>query len=239
MSEIQTWMAASRTTLLLAMSCVIGAAPARAQAPAQSVYIPVTPSQFVECNQVDEALSATPHGNGDNVVTDDELGPGGWRYNGRGMSFVTFAHTLNAGGNGYDVVAGRSNVGGNTGIINDYPGVLDLPQTSTSGVMTIAGRRGEIILTGDTSNDPPLFALPGKGEGTVRINVQDPDGDGRYEGCAQSPLLRNFGFVRPEGGDFIQQELFKAVVDVNADGTVTFFEWTEVSTFKNTDPDPN
>lgn len=48
-----------------------------------------------------------------------------------------------------------------------------------------------------------------------------------------SPLLRNFGFVVPEGGDFVQQEYFKAVVEVDGFDTVLFFEWTEVSTFKN------
>lgn len=230
-------MPESKWMLLLAALCLITPMLTHAQQPAGSVYNPVTPSQMVECHQVDVALAAIPHGDGDGVVTDDELGPGGWRYSSGGGSFVTFAHYLN--GNQYDVIAGRSNAGGNSGIINDYPAVLDLPQDPVTGVMTFIGRRGEIILTGDTSNDPPRFALPGKGEGAVRINVQDPDGDGRYEGCAQSPLLRNFGFVRPEGGDFVQQEYFKAVADVDADGTITFFEWTEVSTFKNTDPNAN
>lgn len=201
--------------------------------PPQSVYYPNTPSQCVQCNQIDKALAHIPHGDGVPPVTDVELGVGGWRYNSRGQSFVTFAYTLNAQSNGYDVFAGRSNVAGNAGIINDYPAVLDLPQLPESGVMTIVGRRGEIILTGDTSNDPPLFKLPGAGEGSVRINVHDPDKDGWYEGCAESPLLRNFGFVVPEGGDFVQQEYFKAVVHVDENGTVVYFEWTEVSTFKN------
>lgn len=223
--------------------CIFALAPllagtAQAGGPAGSVYNPETPSQLVQCNQVDKALEAIPKGDGEDPVTDDELGPGGWRYNVAGRSFVTFAHELNEAENGYVVNAGRSNVGANT-LANDYPAFLDLPQTPTSGVMTIVGRRGEIILTGDTANDPPSFKLPGAGAGSVRINVHDRDGDGRYEGCAQSPFLRNFGFVKPEGGDFVQQELFKAAVDVDDAGTVTFFEFTEVSTFKNTDPNGN
>ena len=207
--------------------------------PAVSTYTPHLPSQNVVCNQVDKALSFIPRGDGDGTVTDAEVGIGGWRYNRLGQSFVTFAHTLNTSANGYDVAAGRSNVASNAGTINDYPATLDLPQTSISGVMTILGRRGEIILTGDTANDPPLFKLPGAGEGTVRINVHDPDQDGWYDGCAESPLLRNFGFVVPEGGDFVQQEFFKAIVHVRSDGTVDFFEWTEVSTFKNVTPTGN
>ena len=105
--------------------------------------------------------------------------------------------------------------------------------------MTILGRRGEIILIGNMSNDPPLFELPGAGEGCVRINVHDPDKNGIYEGCVQSRLLWNFGFPVLEGGDFVQQEFFKAYVEVDGNGTVTFFEWTEVSTFKNTTPGSN
>ncbi len=202
--------------------------------PPVSTYTAVTLSQLVDCNQIDKALSHIPHGDGISPVTDAETGPGGWRFSNGGGSFVTFAHTLNGAANGYDVIAGRSNVAANAGTINDYPAFLDLVQLSISGAMTIVGKRGEIILTGDTSNIPPLFKLPGAGAGTVRINVHDPDGDGTYEGCAQSPLLKNFGFVKPEGGDFVQQEYFKAVVDVDQIGTITFFEWTEVSTFKNT-----
>jgi hypothetical protein len=207
--------------------------------PAGSTYTAYTPSQMVDCNQIDKALAHIPQGDGVSPVTDDEVGPGGWRFSSSGRSFVTFAYTINGLANGYDVVAGRSNVGLNAGVPDDYPQYLDLPQTPSAGVMTVAGRRAEVILTGDTSNDPPLFKLPGAGEGTVRINVQDPDKDGRYEGCAQSPLLRNFGFVKPEGGDFLQQEYFKAVIDIDSNGTVTFFEWTEVSTFKNTVPGSN
>lgn len=224
---------------LIAVLAIIVATSLSIGIVAASSYHPVTPSQEVECNSVDERLSKTPHGNGDGVVTDDELGPGGWRFNGGGRSFVTFAHNLNAAEDGYDVVAGRSNVGANSGTINDYPAILDLPQSPLAGVMVFSGRRGEIILTGDTSNDPPLFALPGKGEGEVQINLSDPDKDGIYEGCATSPLLKNFGFVKPEGGDFVQKEYFKAYAETDNDGTVTFFEWTEISTFMNTDPDSN
>jgi hypothetical protein len=197
-------------------------------------YNPVTPSQSVACNLVDNALAKIPHGDGVSPVTDGEVGPGGWRYNSSGRSFVTFAYTLNATGDGYDVDAGRSNVASNTGTINDYPASLDLPQTPLPGTIVFRGNRGEIVLTGDTSNDPPLFALPGKGAGQVRINLHDADGDGTFEGCAKSPMLKNFGFVVPEGGDFVQIEYFKAYAETDAAGTVTFFEWTEVSTFNNT-----
>jgi hypothetical protein len=199
-------------------------------------FNPVTDSQGVDCNQVDKILAHIPNGDGDGTVTDAETGPGGWRFNSGGRSFVTFAHTLNGLGDGYDVDAGRSNVAANAGIINDYPASLDLPQSALDGVIVFKGRRGEITLTGDTANDPPLFALPGAGEGQVRINLHDPDGDGIFEGCASSPLLKNFGFVKPEGGDFVQSDYFKAYADTDTDGTVTFFEWTEVSTFKHTVP---
>src|ERR1051326_5535197 len=91
----------------------------------RTVYHPVHPSQLVECQEVDNALSRIPRGNGDGVITEDELGPGGWRYNRLGQSFITFDYTLNSAGTGYNVIAGRSNVGANTGIINDYPVALD------------------------------------------------------------------------------------------------------------------
>lgn len=197
------------------------------------------PSQTVQCNQVDKLLAFIPHGNGDGTVTDDETAHGGWRYNSRGRSFVTFAHTYDAGNDKYVVDAGRSGVTANAAIINDYPATLDLPQSDLPGAIVFKGRRGDITLTGDTVNDPPLFALPGAGEGNVRINLHDPDGDGTFEGCAESPLLKNFGFVKPEGGDFVQVEFFKAIADVDASGIVTFFEWTEVSTFNNTVPGAN
>lgn len=200
---------------------------------------PNTPSQLVECNQVDKALSHIPHGDGAQPVADAETGPGGWRYNGAGMSFVSFEHELDPTGQFYVVFAGRSRVGSNSTIINDYPAVLDLPQTPQTLILTFKGRHGVIILTGDAESDPPLFALPGAGEGEVRINMSDPDGDGVFEGCAERPLLKNFGFVKPEGGDFVQIDYFKAYAETDMDGTVTFFEWTEVSTFKNTEPDAN
>jgi hypothetical protein len=202
-----------------------------------SIGIVAASSQDVECKSVDNTVSKIPSGDGVAPVTDDELGPGGWRFNTAGQSFVTFAHTLNGAQDGYDVVAGRSNVGANAGTINDYPTVLDLPQSALDDAMVFSGRRGEIILTGDTTTDPPLFALPGKGEGQVRINLSDSDKDGIYEGCAVSPLLKNFGFTKSEGGDFVQQEYFKAYAETDNDGTVTFFEWTEISTFKNTTSD--
>jgi len=194
-------------------------------------------SQSLDCNLVDIAIEKIPDGDGAPPVTDEEVGPGGWRFNSRGQSFVTFAYTLNANRDGYDVIAGRSNVAGNIGTINDYPAVLDLTESPEAGVITFSGKRGEIILTGDPLNDPPVFKLPGEGEGEVRINLSDPDGDGIFEGCAKSPLLKNFGWVVPEGGDFVQIEYFKAYAEVDEDGTVIFFEWTEISTFKNTTSD--
>jgi len=209
--------------------------------PTSTTYNPTTPSQLVACNLVDKAISSIPHGDGISPVTDAETGPGGWRFSNGGGSFVTFAHTLNDNGTPgdpsddfYDVDAGRSNVASNAGTINDYPATLDLPQVGLSGAMTFKGKSGEIVLTGDPNNDPPLFALPGQGEGQVRINMHDSDKDGVFEGCAKSPLLKNFGFVKPEGGDFVQQEYFKASATVGPSGTVTFFEWTEISTFNNT-----
>jgi hypothetical protein len=209
-------------------------------------YNPVTPSQMVACNLVDNAIAKIPHGDGIPPVTDDEVGPGGWRFSSTGGSFVTFSYTLNDNSTPidpsddfYDVVAGRSNVAGNAGIVNDYPAVLDLPQSSQAEVIVFSGKRGEIVLTGDPNNDPPLFALPGKGAGQVRINLHDPNGDGVYEGCAKSPLLKNFGFLVPEGGNFVQKEYFKAYAVVDQSGTVTFFEWTEISTFKNIVPGSN
>jgi len=237
------------TILVLALVLVLSltVTPVLAAKPAAVTYTPVTPSQCVACKLVDNALAKIPHGDGVSPVTDGEVGPGGWRYNSRGQSFVTFAHIVNDNNTPadpsddfYDVMAGRSNVAGNASTINDYPAVLDLPQDPLSGVIVFSGKRGEIVLTGDTSNVPPLFALPGQGAGQVRINLHDPDGDGIFEGCAKSPLLKNFGWVVPEGGDFVQQEYFKAYAIVDSTtGTVTFFEWTEISTFNNTVPGSN
>ena len=133
---------------------------------------PNTPSQLVQCALVDNALAQIPHGDGGGGVTSTEVGPGGWRYSNGGGSFVTFAHALNDNGTAgdpsddfYDVDAGRSRTAGNALIINDYPSVLDLPQTDLDGAIVFSRRRGEIILTGDSLNDPPLFKLPGSGGG--------------------------------------------------------------------------
>ena len=201
--------------------------------PAVGSSHPNTRSQMEPCNLVDEALAKVPHGNGDNTVTDNELGPEGWRYNSRGRSFVTFLHTLDPSGAAYSVFAGRSNVGVNSGIVNDYPLALDLPQSTLSGPIIFSGRRGEIVLTGDPFNEPPQFAMPGKGAGEVRISLHDPDRDGIYVGCAQSQLLENFGLPSPQEGGLVQREFFKVYAETDEDGVVTFFEWTEVSTFKN------
>lgn len=202
---------------------------------AVSDFHPATPSQKVLCKSVDDALAAIPRGNGDGHVSDSELGPGGWRFNSVGRSFVTFAHSLNSSGDGYNVVGGRSRMNGNSGIINDYPRFLDVRRPSVEGLRIFHDRRGELVLSGDTSSDPPRFALPGKGAGSVRIHLRDANGDGVYEGCAKSPYLKNFGVLVTEGGDFVQHNLFKAYAKVDSDGKVTFFEWTEVASFKNTD----
>lgn len=216
--------------MLLPISLFPGASSGSVQ------VVPAFASQSVQCNLVDTALSMLPPGDGDGVITNAELGPGRWRFNRFGQSFVTFAYFINGAGDGYNVIAGRSNLGANAGIINDYPDWLDLPQAPSPGALVFSGPHGVIVLTGDPDNDPPLFRLPGKGAGEIRINVTDTDGDGTYEGCAKSPLLRNFGVVRPEGGDFVQREYFKASAMVDSTGKVTFFEWTEVSTFHSTVP---
>jgi hypothetical protein len=227
-------MPTSRTSTILIALGLLGWASSVA---AQTGYHPVTPSQFVACKQVDTSLSKIPQGDGDGTVTDAETGPGGWRYNRLGRSFVTFAHTWD--GTEYDVVAGRSGVGANGGIINDYPATLDLLQASVSGQLVFKDKQGEIVLTGDTDNDPPLFRLPGKGAGQVRIVMTETETPNVYEGCAMSPLLKNFGFLVQEGGDFVQREFFKAYAETDDGGNVTFFEWTEVSTFKNVNPAGN
>jgi hypothetical protein len=194
---------------------------------AATSFNPHTPSQEVDCNLVDNAIAGIPHGNGDGIVTDDEVGPGGWRFNGAGRSFVTFKHALV--GDDYVVFAGRSNSGPNAGIINDYPATLNSLQSPREGALVFSGRRGEIVLSGGAQ-----FNLPGQGDGRVRITVSDADRDGIFEGCAKTPQLTNFGFTVAEGGDFVQREYFKAYAQVDGDGTVTFYEWTEISTFKNT-----
>jgi hypothetical protein len=191
----------------------------------------------VACKQVDTSLSKIPRGNGDGTVTAAETGPGGWRYNRVGQSFVTFAHTWD--GSQYGVDAGRSNVGANSGTINNYPEFLDLPQAPLSGQLVFKDRQGEIVLTGDTDNAPPLFKLPGKGAGQVRIVMTETEPPNSFEGCAISPLLKNFGVLVQEGGDFVQREFFKAYAETDDGGNVSFFEWTEVSTFKNVTPTGN
>jgi hypothetical protein len=194
------------------------------------------PSQEVECQLVDNAIAKIPHGNGDGVVTDDETGPGGWRFNGGGRSFVTFNDVWN-GVDEYVVFAGRSNVGANSGIINDYPEFLDLPQDPNEGQEVFGARHGELTLGGGDE-----FQLPGQDNGQVHINMQfvgTDGGDRLYEGCANTPQLTNFGFTVKEGGDFVQQEYFKAWARADADGNVTEYEWTEISTFNNTNPDAN
>lgn len=223
----------------LALALVFGFAPSStAQNPADTEYNPWTPSQMVDCQLVDQLIAMIPHGDGVRPVTEEETGPGGWRYNGDGRSFVTFDYVLNDNGtpndssdDSYDVNAGRSAVGINGTIINDYPMFLDLQQNPVDDILTFSGRRGSIVLTGSAAAG---FTLPGAGDGQVIINVTDPDGDGAYEGCARTPIFQ--GFTVQGGGSFLQQEYFKAYAETDPNGVVTFYEWTEISTFKNTDP---
>lgn len=63
----------------------------------------------------------------------------------------------------------------------------------------------------------------------MRIDVKDVDGDGKFEGCAKIDFLTNFGFLVDEGGTFAQIEDFKVFAEVDASGTVIFYEWTEVA----------
>lgn len=206
---------------LIAGLMVATMAPASA-----SSYTAHHPSQGVECKIVDNAIAKIPHGDGVAPVTDDEVGPGGARFNGGGRSFVTFHYDLNAAEDGYDVVAGRSNVGGNA--VNDYPENLNLPQAPREGVREFTKRSAHITLSGDDA-----FQLPGEGNGGVRINMQDADRDGIYEGCAKRLQLTNFGFSVTEGGDFVQHEYYKAWAETDENGRVTSYEWTEISTFHN------
>ena len=201
-------------------------------APAATVFNPESPSQRVSCRIVDEAIRKVPRGDGDGVVTDAEMGPGSWRFNGRGQSFLTYKFTLNESSTAYSAVLGKSNFFGNRGVVNDYPQVLDVWSRPSYGVMKFRSGRGELVLHGDTAADPPRFALPGNGAGTVRIPLRDPDGDGVFEGCASSPWLKNFGVLVPEGGDFLQHMLYKAYATTDANGVVTMFEWTETAVFK-------
>lgn len=198
------------------------ATPAAAAKPEGTTYTPTTPSQLVDCNIVDRETAKLPRFG---------EGPGGWRYSNGGTSFVTFAQTLDASDPddlAYESVAGRSNVRGNTGQPNDYPNVLDLPQSSQTEILEFNGPHGVIVLSGGEE-----FQLPGEGTGEIRINVHDPERDGTYEGCAKTRQLTNFGFSNVEGGDFVQQELFKVYAETDDDGVVIFYEFTEISTFKN------
>lgn len=58
----------------------------------------------------------------------------------------------------YAVVAGRSNAGANTGIINDYPAILDLTQDAVFGQSVFRHRN---VLTVGTADTSPLSGPPG------------------------------------------------------------------------------
>lgn len=233
-SELATDPGASDLDLRPVTSAQPGAA--NSQGFPVSTYTPHHSSQEVQCNVVDNAIARIPQGDGIAPVTEDELGPGGWRFNTLGRSFVTFRYDWNSIEDHYDVVAGRSNIGQNIGTINDYPQFLDLPQSPSAGQLQFMRNRGEIILSGH-----PNFRLPGPGDGgELRINmrrVATENGDGIYEGCATTPFLTLFGFLVPEGGDFVQRDYFKAWARANEQGEVNEWEWTEITTFNNTDPE--
>ena len=195
-----------------------------------TTYHPSSPSHEVSCNMVDSALAKIPQGNGDGAVGASELGPGGWHFNGNGQSFATFRHFLT--GDTYAVIAGRSRVRANFATVNDYPARMDFAQAPLNMGLQFKKSHGVIVLSGDTRRDPPRFTLPGNSEGWVRVHMRDRDGDGVYEGCASTPWLSNFGVLVPEGGDFLQQNYIKIHAVTNGDGVVTFFEMTEISTFK-------
>lgn len=196
--------------------------------PAGTTYSPVHPSQAVSCNLVDNAISKLPKTDGDGVVTDDEVGPGGWRHQSSGRGFVTFNYDWD-GSSEYTVVAGRSNTAGNAP--SDYPALLNLPQSPREGQLVFSSNHGEIVLSGD-----PAFALPGSDGGQVRISLRRTGTDGGdvvYAGCAKRHYLTLFGFAVPEGGDFVIQSYFKAWARANSSGEVLEYEWTEIDTYKN------
>ena len=204
-----------------------------------TTYNPKMPSHSVNCNGIARSIGNVPHGNGDGITSDEEVGRGGWRYSSRGKSFITQRYTLNSGRSGYDVLLGQSNFIGNRGIVNDYPRVLDYWTYPVPRTLVFANGSGELVLTGDPSVTPPRFSFPGQGSGTVRIPMRDPEGDGTFVGCKASPWLKNFGLLVSEGGDYLQQSLYKVYAKTDATGMVTSLEWTEIVLFKNVRPGKN
>ncbi len=100
-----------------------------------------TPSQKVECEAVASTLEALPRGDGDGKVTDDEVGPDGWRLSRFGTSVVTVAYRLDRNDTPedptddfYAVTAGRSGTGANEKIVNAYPAELDREQSPVRGL---------------------------------------------------------------------------------------------------------
>ncbi|MGD8374799.1 MAG: hypothetical protein PVF68_01555 [Acidobacteriota bacterium] len=218
-----------RKPMLLAAALALAALPS---ALAQSEYHPATESQAINCRAMDEALVSIPQGDGDGAIAAEEMGPGGWRFNARGQSFLTYRYELDATGTTYKGVMGQSNFYSNRGRVNDYPANLDVWAFPSDTLLVFKKRKGEIVLHGDRSADPPRFALPGTDGGTVRIPMHDPDGDGVFVGCSSSPWLKNYGLLVSEGGDFLQQNRYKAFAVTDENGVVTAFEWTEVAMFK-------
>lgn len=195
----------------------------------QNGFTPVTPSQQVECEQVDEVIRRIPKGNGDGVVTKDETGPEGWHFDRFGRSFVTFMHTWN-GKDRYVVVAGRSNVGTNAGVINDYPLILDLPQHALFGRLAF---RYQNVLVVDPTRETTLFAPSGTGTGQVQITLHEVDMPNIFVGCATHPPHEILAVRAPEDNHSVLRDYFKAYAETDDEWNVTRFEWTGISTFKS------
>ena len=166
---------------------------------AQTEYLPHTPAQMVGATMSTGRSVGSRWGNGDVTVTDDETGPGGWRFNRLGQSFVTFAYTWNPLAPGYDVVAGRSGVALNAAIVNDYPAALDLPQAPDPDQLVFRDHQGEIVLTGDTSTDPPAFKLSGRGPGEGPHPHDRDRHPPRLRGLRHEPAPQEFRRDRDRG----------------------------------------
>ncbi len=176
-------------------------------------------------------ISLIPRGNGDGRTTEDEVYRGSWKFNSFGRSFTTYLYSLpsNADRDGtclndrYFVRAGRSNLGANTRIINDFPVNLG----TEAGVSNISGFKTSKFFV-----DVPVWEVVK--EGGVRkpwtrfVAGYNHEKDGNYEGGAQSPFLAYGGRGLLEGGDFLLKEMVfvkartskseRFIVDVSGDG---------------------